>query len=316
MPKASKRIRVRMSEHHTELMDRLLEHTSHASKSGVVRSALAFHTQVMHATENGLRVILEHPGTGDQRPLAVDQDAATDGAGQVDAGLLEIRLARPEFDELNRLAAGAGSHKVSETIRLAIESYAVAVEGSQEGYEPVVLTRAGDPLPLALTGVARDAGQDGRQAPRADLRAEGGLPGDWLWRALPRSLAAEVEQLAAAEGCPPLSLVVDMLRAEVAVRTAALSAGEGRKQRGPFDSFGFAEERHAGADQRRHHHTPPVRGVEHGTEYPLVPASQREGWALVLAQDGEGHAVQQVVTSDAVIPLEEDDLVLEDHSND
>jgi hypothetical protein len=213
--------------------------TTHASKSSVIRAAVAFFDQVWSSGRGGFQVVYCRPDSREapsvldavlSRGHAPGAEGTAPGGRPKTEKSIEIRVTRTDDERIERLIATEAANTFSEVIRRAIRLYAAAVSRQKEGWEVVALSPSGDLLPLTVPGVgsppSKHAEVIGGRAVHPVGAAERretvlGRSSDWL----PRSLVKDVRTLAVREACALDVLLVDMIRTETFARLKAIEEG-------------------------------------------------------------------------------------------
>jgi len=264
----------------------LLLNTAYRSKSEVVRSAISFYERAMELRSQGYQLSYEHYDTGTRIPLSEVADSAP-GEKESSCSFLELRLSEFDGNELESLVEVSGAETASSAVRESIRFYEESVKRKQAGFNFVAQLSGQEALLIPLRGpvvtirTPEDANgsfgssSNGAKSSKTTLEA-----------ILPNSLLVDLENLASNEGCSIESLLVDILREEIAGR-ARHARYQQREQ--ATDAASFFEQRET-SEKMQAYRTDDIKSTTQETPEginvpaPLLPLSVLEGWSIVVAE--------------------------------
>ena len=304
MSASSKRLRLRVTEEDKARLDDLVSETPHRTRSAVTRAAIRLTRHLVALERQGLRLYrVSADGTEREHFPVLDgaMTVSSPAKGRLDAGFLELRLGQADWDDLAAMGTVIPHMTHSAQIRAALNLYADMVEAIRSGHRFRAESLDGSGIEVDVPGTAP------LDSIRMNPEASSPAPRLGMLQGLPRSLAEAVEELAQREQCTVETLVIDMIRAEVAARQNGAAQAAAHEEASGLFGWETPIQAPYGEDQDGRRARPDSGDEAHQA---LVPRSDHTKWALVLAQDEAGAPDQLVVHPDMEIPLEPGDLAL------
>ena len=321
---ASRRFRLRLKPTDCETIDAILRMTNLRTQSRSVRAALTVYHSLGTAESEGFSLFLYHSRTQEKRkmiPSAQSKNVHLNVPCAPDR-FLELRLSAADIDLLDAIRKVTGVRNVSKIIREALTQYLSILNALRDEFFVVAISPAGDifKFPLAIPWKPDEAAQQADVGLRYSLEHSKISRRNRRTLSLPMELVEELQRLALSGGIRWDDIAVDILRKAVAIRN---KTNEGPSLKDSLETldvntanfFDFPEEplitlHSANAScERTRRETDVDEGLLPVQEmlFPL-PAASGPSWALVLSQDELGRPQQQIVKSDAIVPLSQEDL--------